>query len=230
MLDARESYLSLTGLAHTTESYRRLPRGWTTTPSGYFTDQWMYLAFLGEPWVRAATTARGTALRFPSVLRREWSDQERLDELRNWSERLATPAGLASIGAETDGLVLNSAMTWRRIAHELATTLDHHQAALEEERHQASVAAEQARRDSDAAVVAHRGDAERLVAHGQRIEAERDAVAAELMSVAAALRTAQGESEASQRALRALRATRTMRARNAMLRWPLVRSLLARRS
>ena len=58
--------VSLTGTAHTVAAYRRLPHGWRTTPPGRWPDHYMWQQFLAQPWVRAATAARVTAVQFPS--------------------------------------------------------------------------------------------------------------------------------------------------------------------
>jgi hypothetical protein len=50
--------------------------------------------FLAQPWVRAATASRVTALQFPSHAedRSEWAPEVRRAELERWRARLADPA------------------------------------------------------------------------------------------------------------------------------------------
>lgn len=89
--------VSLTGTAHTVAAYQRLPYGWRTTPPGQWADHHMWQQFLAEPWVRAITAARVTALQFPSHLddREEWGPEARRGELEAWRSSLATPEGRA---------------------------------------------------------------------------------------------------------------------------------------
>lgn len=78
---AGQSLFGLTGFSHTPEAYRRLPEGWTTTPDGYFTDQYMVLKFLRLPDCRFAGGEDATTVYFPSPIRRHMSDDERAAEL-----------------------------------------------------------------------------------------------------------------------------------------------------
>jgi hypothetical protein len=89
--------VGLTGTAHTVAAYRRLPHGWRTTPSGREPDQYMWEQFLAEPWVRAATAMRVTAVQFPSHRegREELPPAERRAEVVAWRDSLADPEGRA---------------------------------------------------------------------------------------------------------------------------------------
>ena len=89
--------VSLTGTAHTAVAYRRLPHGWRTTPPGREPDHYMWQQFLAEPWVRAVTATRITALQFPSHLhgRSGLSPAERRVELEGWRASLGSEAGRA---------------------------------------------------------------------------------------------------------------------------------------
>ncbi len=113
--DGDRSLLSLTGFAHTLKAYLRLPFGWRDTPTGHFTDEWMYRQVFSQSWVRA-TTAAPTALRLPSVLRIGVGIDERLAELAIWSERLSTLNGVESLLMEVDQEIRSSASNWRRWA------------------------------------------------------------------------------------------------------------------
>jgi glycosyltransferase involved in cell wall biosynthesis len=77
-----------TSTAHTMALYRRLPHGWRTTPPGFAPDKYMWAQCLGDPRTIARSGARPTAILFPDPPRREWPQQRRLDELRDWSARL----------------------------------------------------------------------------------------------------------------------------------------------
>jgi glycosyl transferase family 2 len=89
--------VSLTGTAHTVAAYRRLPHGWRTTPPGRWPDHYMWQQFLGEPWVRAVTATRVTALQFPSHLdgRADRPPEERRREVEAWRSSLADAEGRA---------------------------------------------------------------------------------------------------------------------------------------
>jgi Glycosyl transferase family 2 len=91
------SGVSLTGTAHTVEAYRRLPHGWRTAPPGRYPDHYMWEQFLTQPWVRAVTATRITAVQFPSHLegRAGTPPAERRAELEAWRAALADPEGRA---------------------------------------------------------------------------------------------------------------------------------------
>jgi glycosyltransferase involved in cell wall biosynthesis len=44
--------IGLSFVAHRLDAYLRLPEGWTTTPAGYPTDQFMWMKFLRQDWCR----------------------------------------------------------------------------------------------------------------------------------------------------------------------------------
>jgi glycosyltransferase involved in cell wall biosynthesis len=75
--------------AHTLAMYKRLPYGWRTTPSGQFTDLYMFQQFLSVPDCRAASGKEPTAVTFPSRPRRGWTVEQRVEELERWVKRLA---------------------------------------------------------------------------------------------------------------------------------------------
>lgn len=87
--------VSLTGTAHTVAAYKRLPYGWRTTPPGRWPDHYMWQQFLVEPWVRAVTATRVTALHFPGHLegREDWTPRARRSEIEAWWASIATPEG-----------------------------------------------------------------------------------------------------------------------------------------
>lgn len=97
MLRPGNNAVSLTGTAHTVAAYRRLPHGWGTTPEGEWVDHHMWRQFLAEPWVRAVTAPRITAIQLPSHLdgREGWPAEQRRAELRRWRETLASAEGRA---------------------------------------------------------------------------------------------------------------------------------------
>ena len=91
--------LGLSCVAHTLEAYRRLPEGWRTTPLGIYTDAYMWLQFLDQPWCRTASLMRPTALHFVDRVRRDWPTPARLEELDRWAASLRRPGGLEDFRA-----------------------------------------------------------------------------------------------------------------------------------
>ncbi len=88
-----ESLLSLTGLAHTSDAYRRLPYGWRETPPGVYTDQHMVRQFLERDWCRVASASRVTTVHLAASLRTHMTPQERRDELAQVYEQIRQPGG-----------------------------------------------------------------------------------------------------------------------------------------
>ncbi len=87
--DIRYNAVSVTGTAHTRGAYRRVSP-WSTTPVGWWPDHWQFRKMLG-PGFRAATSARMTALQFPTSDgdRELWSQAARAAEIEPWHQ-LAT--------------------------------------------------------------------------------------------------------------------------------------------
>jgi glycosyltransferase involved in cell wall biosynthesis len=81
--------LSVAG--HSAAAYRRLPEGWRTTPAGKAVTLAMWKQWLGEPWCRAVSVLRPTALHFPSVSRRGWTVAQRVAEMTGWAARTREP-------------------------------------------------------------------------------------------------------------------------------------------
>jgi hypothetical protein len=78
---------------HRLEAYLRLPEGWTTTPTGLPTDQFMWMKFARQPWCRIRSLQWPVSLHFPAPDRRNWTEQQRVDELARWTDIIARPDG-----------------------------------------------------------------------------------------------------------------------------------------
>ena len=92
------NYFGLTFGAHTRESYNTLEEGWVTTPRKDIpTDLYMWCKFLSAYGNRCKTTKRVTALNFPKIIRKNWSEQERDDELALYFQKIQDPAFLRKI-------------------------------------------------------------------------------------------------------------------------------------
>jgi len=83
----RRGSIGLTGVAHTMDAYRRLPRGWRTTPEGMPTDHWMWLQFMELPAIRVVRGERLTYLTFPDPVFGKLPDAERAGQLAGWFRR-----------------------------------------------------------------------------------------------------------------------------------------------
>jgi GalNAc5-diNAcBac-PP-undecaprenol beta-1,3-glucosyltransferase len=90
----------LASTAHRMEAYLRLPEGWTTTPSGTPTDQFMWMKFVRQPWCRIKVLPWPTTARFPAGDRLDWTAQQHVAEKARWLEIMATPAGTQQLYRE----------------------------------------------------------------------------------------------------------------------------------
>lgn len=91
--------VSLTGTAHARDFYLRINQPWETTPSGRWPDHYQWCKMFRSPQLRAATSARMTALQFPTTAdgRETHSERERLAELRRWARTVSSPEGQTRI-------------------------------------------------------------------------------------------------------------------------------------
>lgn len=92
------SFFGLTYGAHRRTIYLELKEGWITTPlKDSLTDLYMWCKFLSAFGESCQTTSKVTALNFPKARRKDWSEQERDDELRDYFEKIQDPAFLRKI-------------------------------------------------------------------------------------------------------------------------------------
>ena len=87
-LHPRRNTISLTGAAHTLDSYRRLPVGWRETPAGRWTDHYMWQQFFALPDLRAVTGSRATTVKLDAGLRAGDDRWDRLEEIERWWARM----------------------------------------------------------------------------------------------------------------------------------------------
>jgi GalNAc5-diNAcBac-PP-undecaprenol beta-1,3-glucosyltransferase len=83
--------------AHRLDAYLRLPEGWSTTPAGLPTDQFMWMKFARQPWCRIRSLQWPLALHFSSPERRHWTPEQRADELRHWTQIIESPRNAVRI-------------------------------------------------------------------------------------------------------------------------------------
>jgi hypothetical protein len=160
---------------HRLEAYLRLPEGWTTTPTGLPTDQFMWMKFAREPWCRIKSLQWPVSLHFPAPDRRDWTEQQRVDELARWTDIIARPDGREQVCRamlRTFGdLLLEHGLTVMQQQAAAAAT-----AAAALEREQALRAKAEGERDAEQ-TLRTRAEAERDAQQTLRAkaEAERDA-------------------------------------------------------
>jgi glycosyltransferase involved in cell wall biosynthesis len=93
-----QNFFGLTYGAHRRKCYYELKEGWVTTPRKDIpTDLYMWCKFLSAFEKHCGTTMKVTALNFQKVLRKDWSEQQRDDELKAYFERIQDPAFLRKI-------------------------------------------------------------------------------------------------------------------------------------
>jgi glycosyltransferase involved in cell wall biosynthesis len=92
-----QNFFGLTYGAHRRSTYLELKEGWTTTPNDFPTDLYMWCKFLSAFGKSCQTTSKVTALNFQKSRRKDWSEQDRDDELRDYFEKIQDPAFLRRI-------------------------------------------------------------------------------------------------------------------------------------
>jgi len=86
------NFFGLTYGAHTRDSYFRLKSGWVTTPQKDVpTDLYMWRKFLAAFPDECQTIMKITAFKFPIGPRKNWSQQQRSDELRYYFIKIQNP-------------------------------------------------------------------------------------------------------------------------------------------
>lgn len=103
--------VALSCAGHTMSLYRRLPHGWRETPQGIYTDLYMFEQILRLPECRAASGTWPTALTFPSPPRKGWSSEQRVAEMQQWADRIATAEGRSAVCTQLLEATATSAAT-----------------------------------------------------------------------------------------------------------------------
>lgn len=83
--------VSLTGVGHRLDAYRRLPHGWRETPAGRWSDHYMWQQWFASPGFRYATGDRLTMLKFAAADRTGMTDEQRRAEIVAWLEPSRQP-------------------------------------------------------------------------------------------------------------------------------------------
>ncbi len=188
--------ISLTGVGHRLDAYRRLPYGWREPPPGSWSDHYMWQQWFGTPGFRYSTGDRLTMLKLDGALRAGMSGDGRRQEMLDWISRSTEPGFESWLASEV-------ADAFRR--HAVQGRLDHD--ALLDRSAEEREAWETHRRHLTEQNMALAAD----LAHGR-------AQLAALTSADARARQAQGE-------LDAIRGTRTWQLHESLARYSFVRRL-----
>lgn len=90
-MQSGENFFGLTFGAHARECYYKLPEGWVTTPDKNTpTDLHMWCKFLANFGENCKTTVKISALCFPQIPRKEWTEQQRYSELKFYYNKIQT--------------------------------------------------------------------------------------------------------------------------------------------
>ena len=183
--------VSLTGVAHRVDAYRRLPHGWREAPPGRWSDHYMWQQWFADPSVRFATGDRLTVLKFDASQRQGMTGAQRRQEILDWLRRSRQPGF-------DDWLAAQAGAAFRRAAIDLRIAGDHQADEIAHER--------QAFAQERDAFLRDRDDFSRERAASEAREAEPRA---------AERRAAEAEAR-----LRDIRASRVWRIRNRLVSFP----------
>jgi uncharacterized damage-inducible protein DinB len=128
----RHNTISLTGAAHTTALYRRLPAGWRPAPPGRWSDHFMWEQIFSVPGVRLATGRRATTIKPPANVRKEMSAAARGEELAAWWDRVHEPNFAAWWDEAVERAVRRTAVDAFRDVVELREALERERAGRSE--------------------------------------------------------------------------------------------------
>jgi hypothetical protein len=195
--------VSLTGAAHTTDLYRRVPGGWTQPPAGRWPDHFMWEKFLRVPGVRAATATRATTVKAPAATHATVDADGRGANLQAWWDRMHAPGFRARWDLEVLDAVRRSAIEMLMAQQILRDHLGEQSDRIAEER--------------------------RLTAaHLANLEAADDALRSEVGLLRAAVDRAEAEARDARTVIDEMQATRTWRLHDRLATVPVLRRLLAR--
>lgn len=80
----RRNSVSLTGVLHTRESYLSLSHGWRPTPSGRWSDHYMWEQFFCRPEFAGATAPVSTTIKLETSIARNGTAEQQIDEIEHW--------------------------------------------------------------------------------------------------------------------------------------------------
>ncbi len=107
-----ENRIPLLHFGHTLSFYKCLPYGWRTTPAALPTDLYMYQQCLKQPGCRLKSGRKVTAIHFNSPLRKDVSEEVRLQELQDWSVLLQQPHAYQDLLDEVVCFLVGEVVSW----------------------------------------------------------------------------------------------------------------------
>lgn len=123
-LHPRRNAISLTGAAHTTALYQRLPAGWRPAPPARWSDHYMWEQIFCVPDVRLVTSRLATTIKPPASMRVALSAEQRRSELARWWDRMHEPGFAAWWDDAVDSAVRRVAVDAFRDGFDLSDALE----------------------------------------------------------------------------------------------------------
>jgi glycosyltransferase involved in cell wall biosynthesis len=90
-LKPNQNKISLTGVAHTMNLYRRLEFGWRPAPKNVWSDHYMWQQIFDTPDVKLLSSDLSTTIKLPTSHRQDKNMVERESEIKLWSIMIKRP-------------------------------------------------------------------------------------------------------------------------------------------
>ena len=90
-LKPKHNVISLTGVAHTMDLYRKLKFGWRTAPKDVWSDHYMWQQIFLTPDIKLLSSDLSTTIKLPSLTRKEKTMMDRASEIERWSVMIKRP-------------------------------------------------------------------------------------------------------------------------------------------
>lgn len=112
--------VSLTGVGHRLDAYRRLPHGWQEAPAGRWSDHFMWQQWFTTGGFRYATGETLTVLKFEGSVRNDMAGPQRRQEIVRWVEFSRQPGFDAWLAHQVADAFRRSAIDLRLAVDEQA--------------------------------------------------------------------------------------------------------------
>jgi len=90
-LKPKHNKISLTGVAHTMDLYRKLKYGWRVAPKNVWSDHYMWQQIFLTPDIKLSSSDLSTMIKLPSSVRQENNMLNRASEIERWSIMVKRP-------------------------------------------------------------------------------------------------------------------------------------------
>ena len=90
-LKPKKNEISLTGVAHTMDLYRKLKFGWRVAPKNMWSDLYMWRQIFLTPNIKLSSSDLSTTIKLPSSSRKETDMLNRESEIERWSTMIKKP-------------------------------------------------------------------------------------------------------------------------------------------